>query len=62
MSPRTDKQNKDIRQKMELQILNAALDLFASDGFEGTSMNPSLKKQVYQKAIFIIILKANRSC
>jgi len=44
MSPRTDKQNKDIRQKMELQILNAALDLFASDGFEGTSMQSIAKE------------------
>ncbi|MDH3321355.1 MAG: TetR/AcrR family transcriptional regulator [Flavobacteriaceae bacterium] len=29
---------------MELQILNAALDLFASDGFEGTSMQSIAKE------------------
>jgi len=38
MSPRTEKQNKEIRQKMELLILESALELFAEDGYNGTSM------------------------
>jgi len=38
MSPRTEKQNKEIRQKMERLILESALELFAEDGYNGTSM------------------------
>ena len=38
MSPRTDKQNKEIRQKTELIIIESALEIFAKDGYIGTSM------------------------
>jgi AcrR family transcriptional regulator len=38
MSPRTEKQNKAIRKKVESKILEAALELFASEGYDGTSM------------------------
>ena len=38
MSPRTDKQNKEIRQKTELIIIESALGIFAKDGYIGTSM------------------------
>jgi len=38
MSPRTERQNKAIRKKVESKILEAALELFASEGYDGTSM------------------------
>ncbi len=44
MSPRTDKQNKEIRQKTELIIIESALVLFAEDGYLGTSMQSIAKK------------------
>lgn len=44
MSPRTDKQNKEIRKKRELLILESALELFAVDGYNGTSMQSIAKK------------------
>ena len=44
MSPRTEKQNKDIRHRTELLILNAALELFAQEGFAEASMQSIAKK------------------
>lgn len=44
MSPRTDKQNKEIRQKMESLIIESALGLFAKEGYIGTSMQSIAKK------------------
>jgi len=44
MSPRTEKQNKEIRQKMELMIIESALELFAQEGYNGTSMQSIAKK------------------
>ena len=38
MSPRTERQNKAIRKKVESKILESALELFASEGYDGTSM------------------------
>jgi AcrR family transcriptional regulator len=38
MSPRTAKQNKQIREQKELQILSAALQMFSENGFGNTSM------------------------
>lgn len=44
MSPRTEKQNKAIRQKMERLIIASALELFAEDGYNGTSMQSIARK------------------
>ncbi len=44
MSPRTDKQNKKIRKKMESLIIESALGLFAKEGYIGTSMQSIAKK------------------
>jgi len=44
MSPRTDKQNKEIRQKTELMIIESALKLFAEEGYVGASMQSISKK------------------
>ncbi len=38
MSPRTESQNEEIRRKMESKILDSALELFANEGYGGTSM------------------------
>ena len=47
MSPRTERQNKAIRKRMESKILDSALELFANEGYEGTSMQMiALKSEV----------------
>jgi len=47
MSPRTESQNKAIRKRMESKILDSALELFANEGYEGTSMQMiALKSEV----------------
>ncbi len=38
MSPRTEKQNRQIRREMESKIIDSALELFANEGYNGTSM------------------------
>jgi len=38
MSPRTEKQNEEIRKNMESKILDSALELFANEGYGGASM------------------------
>lgn len=38
MSPRTEKQNKQIRMEMESKIIDSALELFANEGYNGASM------------------------
>ena len=43
MSPRTEKQFKEIREKTELIIIKSALELFAEEGFNGTSMQSIAK-------------------
>lgn len=49
MSPRTDKQNKEIRQKTELMIIESALKLFAEEGYVGASMQSISKKSGVSK-------------
>ena len=44
MSPRTKEQNEDIKQQKELLIIESALELFAEEGFTGTSMQSISKK------------------
>ncbi len=44
MSPRTEKQNIEIRQKMERLIIASALELFAEDGYNGSSMQSIARK------------------
>ena len=43
MSPRTEKQFKEIREKTELIIIKSALELFAEEGFNSTSMQSIAK-------------------
>lgn len=49
MSPRTNKQNKEIRQKTELMIIESALKLFAEEGYVGASMQSISKKSGVSK-------------
>lgn len=49
MSPRTDKKNKEIRQKTELMIIESALKLFAEEGYAGASMQSISKKSGVSK-------------
>jgi len=49
MSPRTNKQNAEIRQKMEQRILDSALSLFAESSFIGTPMSAIANKSCVSK-------------
>jgi len=49
MSPRTNKQNAEIRQKMEQLILESALSLFAESSFIGTPMSAIANKSGVSK-------------
>ncbi len=49
MSPRSDKQNKLIKQKKELLIIETALLLFSEEGFNSTSMQSIAKKAKVSK-------------
>ncbi|MEN8187361.1 MAG: TetR/AcrR family transcriptional regulator [Bacteroidota bacterium] len=49
MSPRTDKQNKEIRERVELTIIESALELFAADSYDGASMQSIAKKAKVSK-------------
>jgi|LGVE01.1.fsa_nt_gb AcrR family transcriptional regulator len=44
MSPRTKEQNKEIKQQKSLLIVEAALKLFAEDGYTSTSMQSIAKE------------------
>ncbi len=44
MSPRTEIQNKEIRQKTELVIIESALKLFSEEGYVGASMQSIAKE------------------
>lgn len=49
MSPRTEKQNKEIRKKKELLIIESALIMFSEEGFNGTSMQSIAKEAKVSK-------------
>jgi len=49
MSPKTDKQNAEIKQKKELQIIKVALLLFSKQGFKATSMQLIAKEAKVSK-------------
>lgn len=51
MSPRTEKQYEAIRQERRESIMQAALELFAEDGFENTSIKQIAKKADISKGL-----------
>ena len=51
MSPRTESQNKAIREKTRQQIIDAAFELFANDGFSNTSISAVAKKAGISKGL-----------
>ncbi|HHH52170.1 MAG TPA: TetR/AcrR family transcriptional regulator [Bacteroidetes bacterium] len=51
MSPRTDKQWEEIRQKSKEKILDAATELFSENGFNATSINEIAKKAGISKGL-----------
>lgn len=51
MSPRTAAQNEEIREAKRQQIMDAALDLFANEGFHATSIHRIAKKAGISKGL-----------
>lgn len=51
MSPRTKKQNEEIRRQTRQQILNAAFELFASEGYSKTSISAVARKAGISKGL-----------
>ena len=47
--PRTKEQFEEIREKTKAQILKASLELFAENGFKGTSISDIAKMQEFLK-------------
>lgn len=62
MSPRTEKQFEKIRESKRELIMNTALEEFAENGYHVTSISKISKEQIYQKVLFITILKAKKIC
>lgn len=51
MSPRTPEQNEEIRQQTHKQIMDAAFELFANDGFGQTSISMVAEKAGVSKGL-----------
>lgn len=51
MSPRSEQQNEEIREKTRQQILDAAFELFANNGFTKTSISAVAKKAGISKGL-----------
>lgn len=51
MSPRTPEQNKEIRQKTRQQIIDAAFERFASEGYSHTSISAIARKAGISKGL-----------
>lgn len=51
MSPRTSKQNEEIRQQTSKQIVDAAFELFANEGYAKTSIATVAKKAGVSKGL-----------
>lgn len=51
MSPKTPEQNKEIREKTRQQIIDAAFEQFASEGFSKTSVAAVAKKAGVSKGL-----------
>lgn len=51
MSPRTAQQNEEIRQQTQKQIIDAAFDLFANEGYSKTSIASVAKKANISKGL-----------
>lgn len=51
MSPRSPEQNKEIREQSRQQIINAAFELFANEGYSKTSIAEVAKKAKVSKGL-----------
>lgn len=51
MAPRTEEQFEELREKSREKILNAALELFAGNGYEATSVEKIAKKAGVSKGL-----------
>lgn len=51
MAPRTSKQFEEIRQSRKAELIAAAMELFASNGFAGTSISSITKKAGVSKGL-----------
>ncbi|HEY6906435.1 MAG TPA: helix-turn-helix domain-containing protein, partial [Ignavibacteriaceae bacterium] len=51
MSPRTKEQFEKLRESSRTEILNAALELFAQNGFHGTSISQIAEKAGISKGL-----------
>jgi AcrR family transcriptional regulator len=51
MSPRTSKQNQELREKSREKILTAALDVFAHEGYHASSVSRVAKKAGVSKGL-----------
>jgi AcrR family transcriptional regulator len=51
MSPRTEKQFEEIREERRQQIMNVALELFANNGFDTTSISQIARKAKISKGL-----------
>lgn len=51
MSPRTPEQNEEIRQQTRQKIIDAAFEMFASDGYEATSIAAVADKAEVSKGL-----------
>lgn len=49
--PRTEAQNKKLREQKRVKIMNSALDLFAEKGFDATSINMIAKRACISKGL-----------
>ena len=58
MSPKTQAQNEIIRKQSKRKILDAALKLFATKGFESTSVNAIAKEAGVAKGLIYYYFKS----
>lgn len=61
MSPRTKKQNEEIRQQTRKQIIDAAFELFANEGYSKTSIAAVAKKAGISKGLIYHYFDSKKS-
>lgn len=61
MSPRTAQQNKEIRQQTREQIIDAAFELFANEGYSKTSISAVAKKAGISKGLIYHYFNSKQS-